>query len=62
MNYCQGDIVMTPLGRGKVQYIRMAPPTYSEPQAISVYVFDVGLSRSTPYNGTIFSAAEIKSL
>ncbi len=53
----QGDPVDTPVGPGRVAYVRMAPPTYSTPEAVSV-VLDA--RRGDPrYTGSIFSASDV---
>lgn len=53
----RGDRVTTPLGPGTVAYQRMAPPTYSVPEAVSVVLDDRRLRPG--YSGTIFPAAEV---
>lgn len=56
--FMQGDRVTTKLGPGSVAYVRMAPPTYSQPEAVSVVLDD--RKRRPGYTGTIFAAAEVK--
>lgn len=51
----QGQLVATPRGPGKVAYVRMAPPDYTEPAAVSV-VLDAR-SEDGRYAGTIMDAA-----
>jgi hypothetical protein len=56
----QGDRVETKQGPGEVAYVRMAPPEFSRPQAVSV-VLDA--KRGTlGYAGTIFAAAEVRKV
>jgi hypothetical protein len=57
MNFKPGTPVMTSMGRGEVVFSRMAPPTYSEPEAYSIKLD----SRKTDptYNGTMFPASEV---
>lgn len=55
--YPQGTRVNTPLGTGAVVYVRMAGPTYSQPQAYSVkldcYATD------PEHRGTVFAAKDV---
>lgn len=56
--FWQGDRVETSLGRGTVAYQRMAPPTYSYAESVSV-VLDT--RRQDPaYRGTIFPADQVR--
>ena len=55
--YLKGDIVLTPQGFGKVAYIRMRSPNYSEIEAVSV-VLDSKMWE-TGYTGTIFPSSEV---
>jgi hypothetical protein len=48
----RGDAVMTPLGPGRVAYVRMAPPDYLTAAAVSVI-----LDGQT--TGTIFPAEKV---
>jgi len=60
----RGDKVMTPLGPGKVNYKRMAAPTYAEAEVYSVLLDDkVEATKHPPYpsySGTIFPAEDVK--
>jgi hypothetical protein len=57
MTFKTGQRVTTPLGAGVVVYQRMAPPTYSEAEAVSVRL---DARREDPgYEGTIFSADKV---
>lgn len=52
-----GDRVSTALGKGTVAYVRMAPPTYTEVEAVSV-VLDA--KRGQPgYTGTILDSSQV---
>lgn len=53
----QGDRVSTSLGKGTVAYVRMAPPTYSEVDAVSV-VLDAKRHRPG-YSGTILDSSQV---
>ena len=59
-----GDRVITPLGPGKVQYARMAPPSFIDVWAYSVLLdHKVKASQEPPfpkYAGTIFPAEDIR--
>ena len=57
--YYTGDKVMTPLGMGVVVSVRRAPPTYSTVAAY--YVILESKKYDANYNGTVFSAADVKS-
>ncbi len=54
----QGQKVNTPKGTGIVVYIRMAPPDWNNPKAVSVFLD----ARRNDYNysGTIFPAEQVK--
>jgi hypothetical protein len=52
-----GARVLTPLGLGTVAYVRMAPPEYTAPAAVSV-VLDVKADRPG-YTGTLFPATAV---
>lgn len=57
-DFCAGDRVWTPLGHGTVAYVRMAPPDYARPMAVSV-VLDA--RRYEPgYSGSTFFAAQVR--
>lgn len=58
--FTKGQRVKTPMGPGSVAYQRMAPPTYSKPQAVSV-VLDSKRGKGN-YTGTIFDASKVKPL
>jgi len=51
-----GTRVLTPAGPGVVAYVRMAPPTYSTPIAVSVKLDGKGPG----YTGSMFQAFEVK--
>lgn len=51
------DRVNTRLGYGTVKYLRMAPPAYRHPEAVSV-VLDRRTANAA-YSGTIFAAHEV---
>lgn len=53
-----GTRVLTPSGPGAVHYVRMAPPTFSEPDAVSV-ILDSQTHRPN-YAGTIFLPTDVK--
>ena len=53
-----GMRVSTPLGNGYVAYVRMSPPEYTTPHAVSV-VLDKR-KENPGYTGTILSAAVVK--
>ena len=57
----QGTPVLTPLGPGRVIYVRNAPPDYREPEAVSVLLdsrkLDAAFGR---YHGTVFPAREVR--
>lgn len=55
-----GDYVETPNGSGRVVFVRMAPPTYTEPEAVSV-LLDAYKHRAD-YVGTTFLAAAVKKV
>ena len=59
-NFRQGDRVSTPHGPGTVAYVRMAPPSYSEIDAVSV-VLD-GKRDRPGYTGTILDSAQVKAI
>lgn len=53
----RGDRVDTKFGPGSVVYIRMAPPNFSDVEAVSVYL---DARRARPdYVGTMFLPSEI---
>jgi hypothetical protein len=57
IGFFKNQRVTTPLGPGRVVYQRMAPPSYSEPAAVSVRLDS---KESEPrYAGTIFPAADV---
>lgn len=52
--YTIGQPVNTPDGPGTVGFVRMAPPNYSQPEAVSVIL---NSKRNNPnYKGTMYSA------
>lgn len=53
-----GIRVTTPQGSGVVKYVRMKPPTYSMPVAVSVALDS--RKEDWKYSGTMFAAKEIK--
>lgn len=55
-----GQRVTTPLGPGTLASVRMAPPRYAEPEAVSVRL-DSQASRPG-YAGTTFAAAQVAPL
>jgi hypothetical protein len=57
MNLSQGSKVNTPKGIGKVLYVRMAPPSYSEVASVSVIL--ESKKNDPKYTGSIFSAQDI---
>jgi hypothetical protein len=59
MTFQQGDRVQTPLGPGTVAYVRMAPPDYREPDAVSVRL-DSRADAAPWYTGTIFAAHKVQ--
>jgi hypothetical protein len=57
-----GTPVSTPLGAGRVNYIRMAPPDYRAPGAVSV-LLDAKVKAGHPgYAGSIFLVEEIRTV
>ena len=58
MTLTRGTRVLTPLGPGGVTYVRMAPPTFAEPAAVSV-VLD-SRRDDLNYTGTIFAALDVE--
>lgn len=66
--YRKGDRVMTPMGPGIVNYVRMEAPTFAFPAVYSVRL-DNPLPRpeivdfhNVPYTGTIFDANVVSDL
>lgn len=57
MTFERGQQVSTPMGTGVVIYQRMAPPTYTEAEAVSVRL--TARETDVNYSGTIFPAAEV---
>lgn len=55
----RGDRVSTPKGPGNVAYVRMAPPDYARPAAVSV-VLDA-TRHTLGYTGTIFAATDVRA-
>lgn len=56
----QGQRVNTPGGPGHVAYVRMGPPNYTSPVAVSV-VLD--LRRASPdYTGTVYGAEQVTAI
>jgi hypothetical protein len=55
-----GDVVATTQGKGRVVYQRMAPPTYTDAEAVSVFL-DSQADR-LGYRGTMFSATSVTKL
>lgn len=55
--FLAGDRVVTPLGPGRVAYVRMAAPDYTQVQAVAV-VLDSEQTNPT-YTGTIFAATDV---
>lgn len=55
-----GDRVITPHGPGSVRFVRMAPPTYSKPEAYSVRL-DGAERTIASYIGTVYRAEEVKA-
>lgn len=53
----QGDRVHTPRGAGVVLYVRMSPPTFTQPAAVSVSLDE--RAGAPGYNGTMFSPEEV---
>lgn len=64
MEFDKGDRVMTHLGPGSVVYKRMAPPTFSEVEAYSVFLDHKKSESEKPpfpsYTGTIIEAEKVK--
>ena len=56
-NAWAGRRVETPLGSGRVSYVRMAPPLYIAVEAVSV-ILDAKAHLPT-YGGTIFPVAHV---
>jgi hypothetical protein len=57
MSFEKGDIVMTPGGKGKVVYKRMAASNYSE---VAFYSVSLDSSSHNPlYTGSIYPAREV---
>jgi hypothetical protein len=54
----KGTRVITPQGIGSVAFVRMAPPSYTAPGAISV-ILDSQCNRPG-YNGTIMPASDVR--
>lgn len=57
MNFTKDQRVNTPQGPGKVVYIRMAPPDYSEAIAVSVALDS--RQKDPTYTGTIFKTEDV---
>jgi hypothetical protein len=55
--FVKGDLVCTPCGKGKVEWVRMAGPDYLVPQAVSVRL-DSKKDHPT-YTGTVFPASDV---
>jgi len=53
----QNDLVMTPGGVGRIAYVRNAPPSFSEPLAVSV-ILDSKKNYPT-YTGTTYLARDV---
>ncbi len=66
MNFEKGQRVNTPLGEGAVVYQRMAPPSYTEVEAVSVLLDSKKAESERPpfpsYSGTTFPAEQISLL
>lgn len=60
MNFFKGQKVKTPLGEGTVAWQRMAPPSYSQAEAVSVRLS--GHEADYNYTGTVFSADKVMPL
>jgi hypothetical protein len=57
ISFTKGKRVNTPQGPGKIVYVRMAPPTYSEVASVSVAL--ESRQNEPGYSGTIFKAEDI---
>lgn len=55
-----GDYVTTPSGTGRVVYVRMAPPGYTDPEAVSVLLDQYRLR--VEYRGTVFLALAVTKI
>lgn len=55
-----GDYVTTPSGTGRVVYVVMSPPDYTEPQVVSVLLDDYRLRLD--YRGTMFLASAVTKI
>lgn len=56
-DFTSGDYVLTPLGRGTVQYCIMAPPDYRRARSYCVRLD--ARTGQCGYNGTMFQAGDI---
>ena len=60
MSFTQGQRVNTPSGSGTVNYQRMAPPTYSQAESVSVFLDNREPDRlQGKYGGTVFPAEKV---
>jgi hypothetical protein len=60
MKFTPGQKVKTPKGSGVVKYQRMAPPTYTDAQSVSVVLDSCYEESNNPnYTGTIFPAEQV---
>lgn len=57
MNFTKGQRVNTPQGPGKIVYVRMMLPTYSEVAVVSVSLDS--RQKDPTYTGTIFKVEEV---